>query len=195
MRDAGPAARRVPNPLPSRPISAWRARRLFTGTMFGFAAALALGCALPREAVSGPTDKEAGGSPAQATAPSIQEIALERRCFRCENQYKLTFRRDGAATRTSFGSAPVDRTFKGTVTPEEFAALATLMQREGFFDLNDTYRDPGLADGEWATTSAAADGRNKAVLNSNRVGPPKLKAIEDAIDALGKKVAWTEARL
>jgi hypothetical protein len=34
-----------------------------------------------------------------------------------------------------------------------------------------------------------------AVLNSNHVGPPKLKVIEDAIDTLGKKVAWTEGTI
>jgi hypothetical protein len=41
----------------------------------------------------------------------------------------------------------------------------------------------------------AADGRTKAVLNSNHVGPPKLKVIEDAIDTLRKKVAWTEGTI
>jgi hypothetical protein len=30
----------------------------------------------------------------------------------------------------------------------------------------------------------------KAANNSNDTGPPRLKAIEDAIEAIGKKVVW-----
>ena len=49
-------------------------------------------------------------------------------------------------------------------------------------------RYPELADGAWQTTTVVGDGFPKSVLNSNHAGPPKLVAIEEAIDALSKKV-------
>ena len=111
--------------------------------------------------------------------------------------YKLTFRRDGTATLTIVGVlryASVDHTCRGSVTPEEVARLGALIQREGFFDLNEAYLDPRVQDGDAVVTSAVVDGRRKAVVNSNQAGPPNLKAIEDAIDALAKRVAWTARR-
>jgi hypothetical protein len=157
---------------------------------------VAAGCLIAYGACqSTPQASGTAGPRALSPASPISEVALERRCFGCDSEYKLTFRRDGTATRTSFGNArrgTADRSFKGAVSEADFAAVATLMQSEKFFELSDAYRDPGLADGEWATTSAVLDGRQKAVLNSNRAGPPALQKIEDALDALGKKVAWTE---
>jgi hypothetical protein len=135
------------------------------------------------------------GSSAQPSLAPIEEIAIQRLCFACACPYKLTFRRDGTAARTIHGGAAhgtTDRICKGAVTQEDFAALAALMQRAGFFDLNESYRHPRLVDGHGATTSAVGGGRRKQVQNVNQAGPSNLKAIEDAIDALGTKVAWTE---
>ena len=131
----------------------------------------------------------------QTFPPSITEIALERRCFGCQEPYKLTFERDGAATHLLIGVArqgTVDRTRRGTVTREDFARLAALIQSEGFLDLNDDYRNPTVVDGQTVITSVVVDGRAKVVVNSNEAGPTRLKAIEDAIDALGSKVTWTQ---
>lgn len=38
----------------------------------------------------------------------------------------------------------------------------------------------------WLTTSAVVGGRKKAVVNSNQAGPPRLKTIEDAVEAPGR---------
>lgn len=132
----------------------------------------------------------------QLLLPSISEIALERRCFGCQEPYKLTFQRDGAAHLLLVGVArqgTVDRNRRGTVTRDEFTQLASLIQTEGFFDLNDAYRDSTVADGQAAITTVVVDGRTKVVVNSNEAGPVRLRTIEDAIDALGKKVTWTSA--
>jgi hypothetical protein len=167
---------------------------LLVGTVLGPAVTVsALACAATGK-VSGPTREPAGQSApavgsAQLSFQSVQEIALERRCFGCANQYRLTFHRDGTGTRTTL-TPPVAQTFRGTVSREEFDALAMLLQREGFFNLADLYRDPELQDGELARTTVVAEGLTKTVLNGNQAGPPNLKAIEDAIDALGKKIAW-----
>jgi hypothetical protein len=135
--------------------------------------------------------------PGQPGPPTIKEITLERACFGCEVPYRLTFRNDGRAIATIIGVrrfGTVDHTCTGTVMPDDFEHLAALMEREGFFDLNESYRNPRLEDGQWVTISALRDGRRKAVLHSNQVGPPQLKVLEDAIDALTKKVVWEGRR-
>jgi hypothetical protein len=128
--------------------------------------------------------------PVQLSSESVDEITLERQCFRCPKRYRVTFCRDGSATMTSYA---LGRTSRATVTREEFKALATLLQREGFFDLRESYRNPGLADGVWQKTTVVGGGFTKSVLNSNYAGPSKLVAIEEAIDALSKKVVWINA--
>jgi hypothetical protein len=132
-------------------------------------------------------------SPAECCAASIEEIAIERLCRGCENRYKLTFRRNGGATLTRMGGLSI-HTCRGSVTAEAFGRLATLLQKQGFFELNESYFDPRAADGGTTRTTVVVDGRQKAVHNSNRAAPPSLTAIEDAIDALGEKTSWGGSR-
>ena len=133
-------------------------------------------------------------SPAESAAASIEEIAIERRCFACEKQYRLTLRRDGTGILMVVGVLGVEHVCQGRVTAEDFARLAALIEREGFFELNEVYRDPRIADGSGAITTAVVDGRRKAVHNVNQAGPPNLKAAEHAVDQLGNKTAWRETR-
>jgi hypothetical protein len=181
--------------IPARPASPSRAQLLLVSTMFGSAVALSvLGCASSGKTAGQSTQRvgqTAGTGSGQPSSASVREITVERRCFRCTDQYRLTFRRDGTATMTTF--ALVDRRSTGTVTPEDFNGLTTLLQQEGFFDLAEVYRDPELVDGAFVTTTVIADGFMKSVLNSNQAGPPKLVAVEEAIKAVGKKVVWTDA--
>jgi hypothetical protein len=136
--------------------------------------------------------------PGQGTSPTgtaITEISLERQCFGCPEPYRLTFRRDGTATRFVFGvgrQGTKDRSFRGTVAPAALERLVAVVQREGFFTLSPAYRVPDLVDGAWATTRVAAGERTHSVLNHNEAGPPAIAQIENAIDALGKTIAWQE---
>jgi hypothetical protein len=106
----------------------------------------------------------------------------------------LAFRRDGTATLTTRGVLGEDHSCSGSVASDGFEALADLIQRAGFFGLEKAYRHNELQDGEAVTTSAFVGGRLKVVANSNQAGPPNLKAIEDAIDALGEKTSWAGSR-
>jgi hypothetical protein len=136
-------------------------------------------------------------SPARPSAPVIEEIAIERNCYGCECPYRLTFRRDGTATLMMIGvlsHGSVDHTCAGPVAPEAFAALANLVQEERFFDLKDSYFDPRVEDGASVKTTVVVNGRRKMVRHRHEVGPPGLKVIEKAIDALGERVSWTERR-
>jgi hypothetical protein len=148
-----------------------------------------------REAAPAVLPGALGPSPALPVPPArpfgapIEEIAIQRGCFACGNVYKLTFQRNGTATLMRMGVlafGALDHRCTGTVRPEAFATLAALMQGSGFFDLDDLYQDPPLADGGAAITSAVVAGHRKTVVNSNRKGPSNLSSIEDAIDGLGE---------
>jgi hypothetical protein len=92
------------------------------------------------------------------------------------------------------GVLGVEHTCRGSLASEDFAELAALIHREGFFDLNESYLDPRIADGGCVTTSVITQRRRKTVSHLHEAGPSNLKAIEHAIRALGRKVIWTEAR-
>ena len=138
--------------------------------------------------------------PASARPPSsaaIEEITIQRGCFGCENHYKLTLKRDGTATLMRMGVLAfgrLDQRCTGTVGREAFGKLAAVVQGSGFFDLDDVYQDPRLADGGAVITTAVVAGRRKTVVDSNRKGPPNLLAIEDAVEGLGETVPWKAGR-
>lgn len=136
---------------------------------------------------------EATGPVSRSAAQTISEIALERQCFGCPDPYELVLKRDGSATRTVYGNArqgTTDRSFRASIDGGEFDRLAETLVKEGFFELNDEYRDPTLADGESLTTTAVRDGRPKAVLDKNRAGPANLRRVQEAIEAAGARLAW-----
>lgn len=136
-------------------------------------------------------------SPTRATPAFIEEIAIERNCYGCEYPYTLTFGRDGTGMLMMVGvlrHGTVDHACRGPVAPEAFAALANLVQEGRFFDLKDSYFDPRLEDGASVKTTVVVNGRRKTVRHRDDVGPPGLKAIENAVHALAERVSWTERR-
>ena len=132
-------------------------------------------------------------SPASPTADSITEIKQERDCSGCDSGTVVTLRRDGTATMVRTGKArfgTTDRTSTGSVPAAEFQRLAALMVSKGFYQLQDEYRDPALADGSWVTTTASGD-QPKTVVDSNAAGPANLREIEDAIEAVRTSITWS----
>ena len=175
----------------SRTVPRRCALTVLASTVFGFVTTSSLlSCAAGGRAAESLNEPVGRSDPVQLSSESVDEVTLEPQCFRCPKRYRVTFCRDGSATMISFA---LGRTSRATVTREEFNALATLLQREGFFDLSESYRNPELADGVWQTTTVVSGGFTKSVLNSNYAGPPKLVAIEEAIEALSKTVVWINA--
>jgi hypothetical protein len=132
-------------------------------------------------------------SPASPTADSIDEVRQERDCTGCDSGTVVALRRDGTATMVRTGKArhgTTDRTFAGSVPAADFQRLAALLVSKGFFQLQDEYRDPTVADGSWVTTSAAGD-QAKTVVDSNAAGPANLKEIEDAVEAVRASITWS----
>ena len=122
----------------------------------------------------------------------VSVITLERRPLG-RPAYRLTFRGDGSAARVVFGAAregTSDQRMVGTAGREAFARIAALLLSEGFFALEDVYRNPALQDGESVTVAAAGGSASKSVLENNRSGPPRLQKIQNAIDDLGAKLVW-----
>jgi hypothetical protein len=109
----------------------------------------------------------------------IIEVSLERRRFLCEDTYRLTFRKDGHATRTRYGNrwrGEPDRAYAGIVSTEAFDTLVATVRGQGFFELQDRYPPPEEdrgEDGAWSTTSVSSQGVTKAVSNSNAQGPSR----------------------
>lgn len=154
----------------------------------------ACSCALQASVVPGVEPGTDRPTPAPPRSPArIEGIVIKRLDFVGDCPYELTFLRDGAATltvlSTTFGV--LDRTCKGTVEPQDFAALAGLLEAAGFFDMRAGYYRPDIVDQPGVVTIAFGSGRFKKVSNIKATGPPELRAIEQAIDALGRKVAWT----
>ena len=121
---------------------------------------------------------------------------MERDCSGCEIGTFMTLRLDGTATlkktgKGRFGTS--DESFTARVARADFDRLAALLGSRGFFALRDEYRDPSLADGAWIPTSAVRDGRTKTVIDRNEAGPPALRAIEEAIEAVRTSLTWEPA--
>jgi hypothetical protein len=143
--------------------------------------------AMPPQAPPATVDQSA------VTAASITEISLERRCFGCTREGKLTLRRDGTATRVVFGNAragTADRESSATLAGGAFEELAAAIVSERFFDLRDEYRDPAIADGESSVLTVTAGGRQKSVLNRNAMAPASFQRLESRIDALADRLTW-----
>lgn len=160
-------------------------------------------CAAFALAVADASSCGPSAAPAGAPAPvpvttrpaphDVTEISLERHCFGCAEPFRVVLGRDGTASRTVPGNArqgTSDRSWHAAIPATEFEALAELLVAEGFFELEDEYRDPRLADGESLTTRAVRGGKDKTVLDSNRAGPPALKRIEEAIQAQMSRLTW-----
>jgi hypothetical protein len=147
--------------------------------------------AMPSQSSSLPSAPRSGT--AQVSAESITEISLERRCFGCDREFKLTVKRDRTAMRTTFGNArqgTTDRQSTATMTAAAFDELAQRVVSEGFFQLSDEYRDPQVADGESAMTTVTAGGRQKTVLDRNGKAPAALQRIQARLEELAKSLVW-----
>ncbi len=134
----------------------------------------------------------------------ITSISLERNCHGCASGSLLVLHRDGPARYTVTGNArhgTTDQVATGTVSAQDFEALARLVVAQGYFGLQDSYADPQLQDGAWANTRvvrgrADLTGNNtqdKQVFNRNGAGPAALQTLERGIDALKTRIRFTPA--
>lgn len=122
---------------------------------------------------------------ARPTVP-ITRIRLESHRPGEEPPYALDLHRDGRSTLTLWGSGregTEDVVRHGKFERGRFAALAGLLVRRGFFQMQETYADPDLQDGPWSSITVWRRETEKVVFRRADAGPESLKALERAIAA------------
>ena len=128
--------------------------------------------------------------------PVITEISIERDCFGCASGVVLVLRRDGTAQRVQVGKAR-HRTphvvTHGSVAAVDFDALARFIQTQQFFAMADEYQDADVQDGPWTVVRVVRGGQERRVFRRDEAGPDALKQIEQRIDAVAARVAFTVA--
>jgi hypothetical protein len=115
-------------------------------------------------------------------------------------QQRVILRADAIAvryTRECRNSTPADRTTycrveKGEIQPEEFARLAWLIERNGFFHLSGEYRR-NVTDAEILSTRVTKGGRAYEVVGYGGGGPWNLWEIELLIQGAASSVEWKES--
>lgn len=150
-------------------------------------------------ALCGCASPTAGAGAGTASAGDITHITLERDCSGCPTGSVLVLGRDGEARRVLTGKARLgtdDRRYHAPLRREDFDALARLAASGGFFRLAARHEEAGLQDGPWSTLAIARQKPGEAaeqvheVFRRGDAGPPELKALEAAIDALGQRLQF-----
>jgi hypothetical protein len=133
-------------------------------------------------------------------ADSIEEISLARGCGLSDLETEprqLIFRRDGVATNTTYHICdrclpPIRQALKSVLTRKQFTELVEVLFHERFFGLKDEYADRVSKNKKQCsaiTNVIFRDGR-KSIGHTNDVGPPSVKAVENAIESLAKTLTW-----
>lgn len=120
----------------------------------------------------------------------VSEIGLERAPgYGKFPTYWVTLKADGTFRYEGVENVAHLGKHTGRVTPWEFNHLATLVVESGYADLDSTY-DVSIADLPVAYTTAVIQGKRKVVRNTGDLGPIKLWAIQQAIDAILIRAEW-----
>lgn len=117
---------------------------------------------------------------------------------------KIIFRQDGTAEFIAHLGLALENTyvpveqrlsgrFRGSIDPNEFRRLTTVIVQYDFFSRNDRYSS-GVADGSTVTTSVQYAGGRKTVVNYARGGDDEVGAIERELISLAKKIEWAKGR-
>ena len=140
----------------------------------------------------------ATAAPATATQPAggPVEITLQRTtCFGTCPEYTVTLKDDGTVVYSGrqFVKTPGEHTWK--IEAAAVRALAREMEKEGFFELQDSYT-ARVSDNPTTYTTLKIGNRTKKI-QDYVAGPPKLKEFEAKIDEVSgvKKYVAPEGRL
>ena len=126
----------------------------------------------------------------------ITEITLERgACFGECPAYKVTFRQNRPATYIGDAYAPMIGTYEAasdSCSECYFAELATSLELQGFFDLQETYHE-NMVDDSRIVVSAVRNGKKKTVTSNDSRSPVELWGIAMTIDGVVSKIVkWNK---
>ncbi|MDO9072310.1 MAG: hypothetical protein Q7U73_03515 [Rubrivivax sp.] len=173
-------------PTPSFECPSGARRRSIIGALCG--------CVVLPACATGNTSPPMPPQPSTATdVGAITSLTLERDCSGCLTGSRLELRRDGTVVAVVTGKArrgTQDQVSRARLAPGDFDTLARAVLDAGFFTMAETYEEPGLQDGAWATLVVTRGTVPKQVFRREDAGPPALKALEVAIVTLQARLVF-----
>jgi len=120
----------------------------------------------------------------------VSEIGLERTvCYGTCPIYSVVLKSDGSVQYVGEEHVSHIGTRKGEIPPSEFNQLAEFLIDSGYMTL-ETEFPSGITDLPSAFTTAVVNGKRKVIQNVGGLGPVKLWALEQAIDAVVARARW-----
>lgn len=169
-------------------------RRCVSAALFGCAVLTACAQPVARPNTHQPDTARMKPTASAATAAhGISTITLERDCNGCSTGTRLELRRGGQAVATTTGKARLrteDSVARAALPAAEFDALAQQFVASGYFEMAEAYEEAGLQDGSWSTLTVVRGGVARQVFRREDAGPPALKALEAAVNALQARLAF-----
>jgi hypothetical protein len=141
--------------------------------------------------------------PNSGNSSDVSEITLSNGGGQMVYWYKFVFKRDGTARyegdvapeyrgeAKSFGTSVKEGErvkYRGTITPEQFDALARLVYDKDFFSMK--VDNGGVLGAPQTTTGVVSSGKRKEVFNQTGQGGEKLAEIENAIGTAANQIKW-----
>lgn len=125
----------------------------------------------------------------------VTEIGLERTaCFGTCPVYSVVLKSDGTVRYFGNENVPFEGVREGEISVTEFHQLAEFLIESGYLSLSTEYPS-GVTDLPSAYTTAVVRGKRKVIQNTGGLGPVKLWALEQAIDAVVAGAQWGDLKL
>ena len=129
--------------------------------------------------------------PRPVSAATIHTIRIAHSaCFGWCPQYSFTLRRNGEATYCGLRFVQLLGPYRAQVDTASFERLATLVLRNGFFQMRSSYVRP-ITDQASVTIDAMLPDTSKTVWDYGHFGPESLWEIQSAIDSVGARLHWS----
>ena len=120
-----------------------------------------------------------------------QSISLERTaCFGTCPVYTVTLHQDGRAEYQARAHLPELGNFEGKFSSDEFRRLSYFIENCGFERLSGKY-SASHTDDSTCIVRATSDSDTKVVSNYGDAGPVDLWAVEELIDGVRARIAWS----
>jgi hypothetical protein len=122
----------------------------------------------------------------------VSEIGLERTaCFGGCPVYSVVLKSDGSVRYEGLDHVAHQGERLGEIPVSEFNQLAEFLIDSGYLGLATEFPS-GITDLPGAFTTAVVDGKRKVVENTGGLGPVKLWALEQSIDAVVSHAQWSD---
>ena len=120
-----------------------------------------------------------------------QSISLERTaCFGTCPVYTVTLHQDGRAEYQARAHLPELGNFEGKFSSDDFKRLSYFIEKGGFERLSGKYKASHTDDSTCILRATSASGI-KVVSNYGDAGPIDLWAVEELIDGIRARIAWS----